>query len=126
MAHYAKVVDGIVKDVIVAESEFFDTFVDNSPGEWIQTSFNTLAGVHYDPITNEPSSDQSKALRKNFAGIGHVYNINLDAFYSQQPYASWILNEDSCLWEAPVAYPDADSDERYGWNEETTSWQVVE
>jgi hypothetical protein len=124
MAHYAKVVDGIVKDVIVAEPEFFDTFVDNSPGEWIQTSFNTLGGVHYDPITNEPSSDQSKALRKNFAGIGYVYDIEQDAFYTQQPYASWILNQDTFCWEPPIERPTDENN--YTWNEDTTSWDQVD
>ena len=92
MAHYAKVVDEIVKDVIVAEPEFFDTYVDDSPGEWIQTSFNTIGGIHYDPITKEPSSDQSKALRKNFAGIGLTYSREMDAFIPPKPFASWILN----------------------------------
>ena len=125
MAHYAKVVDGIVKDVIVAEPEFFDTYVDDSPGEWIQTSFNTIGGIHYDPITKEPSSDQSKALRKNFAGIGLTYSREMDAFIPPKPFASWILNETTCLWEAPVAYPDADSDERYEWNEENQTWDEI-
>jgi hypothetical protein len=125
MAHYAKVVDEIVKDVIVAEPEFFDTYVDDSPGEWIQTSFNTIGGIHYDPITKEPSSDQSKALRKNFAGIGLTYSREMDAFIPPKPFASWILNETTCLWEAPVAYPDADSDERYEWNEENQTWDEI-
>ena len=70
MAHYAKVKNGIVETVIVAEAEFFETFVDDSPGEWIQTSYNTRGGVHYDPETGEPSEDQSKALRKNYATYG--------------------------------------------------------
>ena len=125
MAHYAKVVDEIVKDVIVAEPEFFDTYVDDSPGEWIQTSFNTIGGIHYDPITKEPSSDQSKALRKNFAGIGLTYSREMDAFIPPKPFASWILNETTCLWEAPVPYPDADSDERYEWNEENQTWDEI-
>ena len=125
MAHYAKVVDGIVKDVIVAESEYFNTFVDTSPGEWIQTSYNTRGGVHYNPETDEPSADQTKALRKNYAGVGLTYDRELDAFIPPRPYASWTLNEDSCLWEAPVAYPDADSDEQYEWNEETQTWDEV-
>ena len=125
MAHYAKVVDEIVKDVIVAEPEFFDTFVDSSPGEWIQTSFNTIGGIHYDPITKEPSSDQNKALRKNFAGIGLTYSREMDAFIPPKPFASWILNETTCLWESPVPYPDADSDERYEWNEENQTWDEI-
>ncbi len=71
MAHFAKVSGGTVIQVIVAEPEFFNTFVDTSPGEWIQTSYNTRGGVHYNPNTNTPSEDQTKALRKNYAGIGY-------------------------------------------------------
>ena len=72
MAHFAKVVSGTVTQVIVAEPEFFETFVDTSPGEWIQTSYNTRGGVHYQANSNEPSEDQTKALRKNYAGIGYT------------------------------------------------------
>jgi len=121
MAHYAKVTDGIVQQVIVAEAEFFETFVDTSPGEWIQTSYNTRGGQHYDPETNEP--DDGTPLRKNYAGVGFTYDKTRDAFYAPQPYPSWVLNEDTCLWEAPVAYPD--DDKMYDWDEETTSWVEV-
>ena len=121
MAHFAKVVDGTVTQVIVAEPEFFDTFVDSSPGQWIQTSYNTRGGVHYSPETGEP--DDGVALRKNYAGIGFTYDAAKDAFIPPQPYASWTLNEETCLWEAPVAYPD--DGQMYEWNEETTSWDVV-
>jgi len=114
MAHYAKVLDGKVIKVIVAEAEFFNNFVDDSPGEWIQTSYNTRGGTHYQPNTNTPSTDQSKALRKNFAGIGYIYDQTRDAFYSPQPFASWTLNETTCLWEAPIVKPDG----RYVWDEE--------
>ena len=125
MAHFAKVVDGTVTQVIVAEPEFFETFVDSSPGEWIQTSYNTRGGVHYNPETGEPSADQTKALRKNYAGIGFTYDRAKDAFIPPRPYASWNLNETSCLWESPVAYPDDGN--RYTWDEATTSWvEVVE
>ena len=82
MSHYAKVQNGYVTKVIVAEAEFFDTFVDDSPGEWIQTSYNTRSGVHYKPNSDEPSEDQSKALRKNYAGIGFEYNKELVAYIS--------------------------------------------
>jgi hypothetical protein len=118
MSHFAKVHNGIVEKVIVAEEEFFETFVDDSPGEWIQTSYNTRGGVHYNPETGEPSEDQSKALRKNYAGIGYIYDKELDAFYSQKPFPSWILNEETCIWEAPVSKPDGS----YRWDEDTTSW----
>jgi hypothetical protein len=124
MAHYAKVENGLVIKVIVAEAEFFDTFVDDSPGEWIQTSYNTRGGVHYNPETGDPSVDQSKALRKNYAGIGSVYDRKLDAFIPPKPYASWILDEETCLWNAPIAYPE--DDKSYSWNEETLSWDEVE
>ena len=121
MAHYAKVKDGVVTQVIVAEAEFFDTFVDSEPGKWIQTSYNTRGGVHYGQ-DGEP--DDGVALRKNYAGIGFTYDSAKDAFIPPQPYASWTLNDDTCLWEAPVAYPD--DGERYKWNEENQTWDVVE
>ena len=114
MAHFAKVVDGKVTQVIVAEPEFFDTFVDSSPGEWVQTSYNTRGGEH--TLGGTP-------LRKNYAGIGYDYNRQLDAFIPPKPYASWILDEETCLWNAPVAMPT--DDKRYAWDESTTSWTEV-
>jgi hypothetical protein len=114
MAHFAKVNNGIVEQVIVAEPEFFNTFVDSSPGQWIQTSYNTHGGVH--TLGGTP-------LRKNYAGIGFTYDAQKDAFIPPKPFPSWVLNEDTCLWEAPVAYPD--DGERYIWNETTTSWDLV-
>lgn len=114
MAHYAKVTDGIVTKVIVAEAEFFDTFIDDSAGEWIQTSYNTHGGEH--TLGGTP-------LRKNFAGIGFTYDYEKDAFIPPQPFSSWTLNEDTCLWEAPVAYPD--DDKVYIWNESITNWTEV-
>ena len=123
MAHFAKVNNGIVEQVIVAEPEFFDTFVDSSPGQWIQTSYNTRGGVHYNPDTNEPSADQSKALRKNYAGIGYSYDATRDAFIPPKPYASWLLDEQTCLWNAPVPYPTDGG--RYTWNESTQAWDAV-
>lgn len=123
MAHFAKVNNGIVEQVIVAEPEFFDTFVDSSPGQWIQTSYNTRGGVHYDPNTNQPSADQSKALRKNYAGIGYSYDAQRDAFIPPKPYASWVLDEQTCLWNAPVPYPTDGG--RYTWNEANQTWDAV-
>jgi hypothetical protein len=122
MAHFAKVQDGIVTQVIVAEPEFFNTFVDSSPGEWIQTSYNTRGGVHYDPNTGE--ADGGVALRKNYAGIGFTYDKDRDSFIPPKPYASWTLDNASCLWEAPVPMP-ADG-KAYRWNEETLSWEVLD
>ena len=113
MAHYAKVVDSIVTKVIVAEAEFFDTFIDDSAGEWIQTSYNTHGGEH--TLGGTP-------LRKNFAGIGYTYDKEKDAFIPPQPFASWTLNETTCLWEAPVAMPE---DGHYIWNENITNWTEV-
>ena len=115
MAHYAKVLDGKVINVIVAEADFFETFIDETPGTWIQTSYNTRGGVHYEPNSHTPSSDQSKALRKNYAGIGYTYDKDKDAFYEPQPYASWTLNSTTYYWEPPVTYP-SDGKE-YIWNE---------
>jgi hypothetical protein len=114
MAHFAKVVDGKVTQVIVAEPEFFETFVDTSPGEWIQTSYNTHGGEH--TLGGTP-------LRKNYAGIGYTYDRVRDAFIPPQPYTSWTLNEDTCLWDAPVAYPD--DGKAYKWDEATTNWVEV-
>jgi hypothetical protein len=90
MSHFAKVRDGVVIQVLVAEQEFFDTFVDSSPGEWIQTSYNTRGGVH--TLGGTP-------LRKNYAGIGFTYDRARDAFIPPKPEGDWILNEDTCLWE---------------------------
>jgi hypothetical protein len=122
MGHFAKVVDGKVVQVIVAEPEFFDTFVDSSPGTWIQTSYNTRGGVHYLPNSDEPSGQP--ALRGNYAGIGFTYDQANDVFYAPQPYASWVLNQDTWTWESPVPYPT--DDKLYVWDEATTSWKVVE
>jgi len=121
MAHYAKVNQGIVEKVIVAEASFFTSFVDDSPGEWIQTSYNTRGGVHYQPNSNTPSDDQSKALRKNYAGVGYHYDGT--GFYAPQPYTSWTLNSTSYLWEAPVAYPD--DGQAYTWNETDQQWDLI-
>lgn len=120
MSHFAKVVDDKVVQVIVAEPDFFSSFVDTSPGEWIQTSYNTNGGIHYQADGKTPSEDQSKALRKNYASIGFTYNRILDAFIPPKPYPSWILDEISCLWKAPIPCPSLEY--LYDWNEETQSW----
>jgi hypothetical protein len=114
MSHFAKVVDGIVTQVIVAEPEFFQTFVDSSPGEWIQTSYNTHGGQHRNGGT---------PLRKNYAGIGYSYDRIKDAFIPPKPFASWVLNDDTCLWGAPIPMPT--DDKTYIWDETTTSWKEV-
>jgi len=130
MAHFAKIQNGIVTRVIVADPEFFETFIDDSPGEWIKTSYNVRGGVYYDPNTNQPAEDQSvingdeARQRKNYAGIGYTYDAIRDAFIPPQPFASWILDEDTCLWGAPVAYPDDGN--MYRWDEDTKSWVLIE
>jgi hypothetical protein len=113
MAHFAKVNNGIVEQVIVAEPEFFQTFVDSSPGEWIQTSYNTHGGQH----------PEGRPLRKNYAGVGFTYDRTRDAFIPPKPYPSWVLNEDTCLWDPPIAYPN--DGKRYVWDEITTSWAEI-
>lgn len=87
-----------------------------------RTSFNTHGGVHYDPNTNQPSADQSKAFRKNYAGIGFTYDFQRDAFIPPKPYASWVLNEITCLWEAPVPRPN--DGKFYTWDEATQAWVI--
>ena len=122
MAHYAKVLNGIVEKVVVAEPSFFDKFIDTTPGQWIQTSFNTRGGIHYDPITGKP--DDGIPLRKNYAGTGFTYDKSRDAFIPPQPYPSWTLNEETCLWDSPVPYPEDGN--AYIWNEETQTWNLLE
>lgn len=111
MAHFAKVNNGIVEQVIVAEADFFNTFVDTSPGQWLQTSYNTYGGIH--ALGGTP-------LRKNFASIGYTYDSERDAFIGFKPYKSWVLNENTCLWEAPVTMPNDGG--LYYWDEATLSW----
>jgi hypothetical protein len=89
-----------------------------------QTSYNTRGGVHYDPETGEPSDDQTKALRFNYAGIGYTYDEDRDAFIPPKPFESWVLDEDTCLWEAPLPYPEDEGS--YTWNEELFAWELVD
>jgi hypothetical protein len=126
MSHFAKLDENnIVTFVTVGrkeddgkENELFERTGD----VYRQTSYNTRGGVHYNPETGEPSEDQSKALRYNYAGIGYTYDEARDAFIPPKPYESWVLNEDTCLWDAPVPMPE---DGMYTWDEETTSWIEV-
>ena len=121
MAHYAFLnMQNIVTEVIVGKDET------DGPTNWEmhygnlreqvckRTSYNTRGGVHL---------DGGVAFRKNYAGIGYTYDETRDAFIPSQPFDSWVLNETSCLWEAPVAMPD--DDQMYTWNEETTSWDLI-
>ena len=120
MAHYAKVKNGIVERVVVAEEDFYQTFPERFDGEWIQTSYNTRGGVYYIPHTATPAEDQSKALRKNYAGIGYTYDRVKDAFIPPKPFDSWSLNEESCIWEPPTPRPT--DGQLWYWDEPALSW----
>lgn len=117
MAHFAKVENGIVTQVIVAEQDFINSGAVGNPENWIQTSYNTYGGVHL--LGGTP-------LRKNFAGVGFTYNIEKDAFIPPKPlqYESWVLNEEKCIWEAPIEMP---SDGKpYYWDEELLEWVLLD
>jgi hypothetical protein len=114
MGHFAKVLDGKVIQVIVAEPEFFETFVDSSAGAWIQTSYNTYGGVHLNGGT---------PLRKNYAGVGFTYDAQKDAFIPPKPYESWVLDENTCLWDAPTPMPT--DNKVYLWDEANLSWKEI-
>lgn len=111
MSHFAQVENGIVTQVIVAEQDVIDSGLFGTG--WVQTSYNTIGGQH----------PEGRPLRKNYAGIGFTYDAVRDAFIPPQPFPSWVLNEDSCLWDAPIPMPQ--DDKRYAWNEPTTSWVEV-
>lgn len=117
MAHFAKVEDGIVVDVIVAEQDFIDTL----DGTWIQTSYNTRGNVHYAPNTNTP--DGGVPLRYNYAGIGYTYDAVKDAFIEPQPFASWTLDDETCMWIAPIPMPEDGL--KYIWNEQDLVWEQI-
>lgn len=120
MSHFAKITDGKVMQVIVAEKEFFDTYVDSTPGEWLQCSYNTRGGVHYG---QDGQPDGGIALRGNYPGIGYTYDRANDVFYPAQPFPSWTISAPNWTWEAPVAMPD--DGKQYGWDEATTSWKEI-
>ena len=112
MAHFAKVENGVVTSVIVIDQETLNTGHWGDPALWVQTSYNTQGGVH---------SQGGTPLRKNYAGIGYSYDVGRDAFVPPKPYASWVLNETTCNWDAPVLKPNDDS-KIYLWRESDTSW----
>lgn len=117
MAHYAQVIDGRVADVIVADQSFIDSGVVGTG--WIQTSYNTRGGIHYGP---DGKPDGGIALRKNFAGVGYIYDSVMDAFYTPSPYPSWLLDTETCYWVPPVPVPPNSDTVYYQWDEETLSW----
>jgi hypothetical protein len=123
MAHFAKLDNNVVVFVTVGrqEDEGLEDELSARTGDlYKQTSYNTRGGVHYDPLTGEPSADQSKAYRGNYAGIGFTYDETLNAFIPPQPYPSWVLNEETFLWEAPTPYPSDGKD--YIWDEQSGQW----
>ena len=113
MSHFAKVIDGIVTEVLVIEQDVIDTGLFGDPALWVQTSYNTFGGQH----------PEGRPLRKNYAGIGFTYDAARDAFYEPQPFASWTLNEDTCLWDAPSPYPD--DGKQYRWDEDALAWVEI-
>lgn len=121
MSHFAKVLDGKVIQVIVAEPAFFNTFVDSSPGQWIQTSYNTRGNVHYG---EDGQPDGGVALRGNYAGVGYTYDQTNDVFYPPQPFPSWTLSQTTWLWEPPVSYPN--DGQIYRWDEVQQNWILIE
>ena len=121
MSHFAKVENGIVTQVIVAEHDFINSGAVGDSNLWKQTSYNTRGGVHYGQ-DGEP--DGGVALRGNYAGIGYVYDETNDVFYAPQPFPSWILNNTTWSWESPTPYPN--DGKRYTWDEATTSWVEAE
>jgi hypothetical protein len=111
MGHYAKIVDGKVTQVIVAEPDFFKTFVDSSPGAWLQTSYNTIGNKHL--LDGTP-------FRGNYAGVGYIYDAKNDVFYAPQPFPSWVLDEKTWTWDAPISVPK--DGKSYVWDESTKNW----
>jgi hypothetical protein len=111
MSHFAKVENGIVTQVIVAEQDVIDSGLFGTG--WVQTSYNTHGGQH----------PNGTPLRKNYAGVGYTYDPQRDAFIPPKPFASWLLNEDTCLWDSPVAMPTDNA--IYHWNEEILAWETV-
>ena len=128
MSHFAKLDENNIVTFVTKgrqeddgrEQELFERTGD----VYRQTSYNTHGGIYYNPETGEPSEDQSKAFRKNYAGIGYTYDEQRDAFIPPKPYNSWVLNEDTCLWESPVPYPS--DGEMYAWDESSENWILVE
>jgi hypothetical protein len=127
MSHFAKLDENNVVTFVTVgrqEDDGLEAELTARTGDvYKQTSYNTYGGVHYDPETGEPSEDQSKAFRFNYAGIGYAYDADRDAFIPPKPFESWVLNEATCLWEAPVAYPEDDA--TYSWDEESGAWVEV-
>jgi hypothetical protein len=132
MAHYAKVINGLVIAVNVATQEWVDSQPIVWYIDWVQTSYNVRGGIYYDNATGLPAENQAEAIaaqdgrqRKNYAGIGYRYDSERDAFIPPTPFPSWVLNENTCLWEAPIPRPD-DDEKLYMWNEMKQEWTATE
>jgi hypothetical protein len=120
MSHFAKVENGTVTQVIVAEQDFINTGAVGEPSSWIQTSYNTRGNVHYGQDGNP---DGGQALRGNYAGIGYIYDSQNDVFYPAQPYPSWTISATTnWIWTAPVAMPEPVEGSYWAWDEDTTNW----
>jgi hypothetical protein len=124
MAHFAKVENGIVTDVLVADQSFIDSGEVGDPSLWVQTSYNTSGGIHYGP---DGKPDGGLAFRYNYATIGGGYDANAQAFYSlPQPFPSWTLNTTTYFWEAPVSLPgdngQGNPPKFYMWDEANQNW----
>jgi hypothetical protein len=113
LSHFAKIENGVVVQVIVAEEDFIQTGALGDPAGFVQTSYNTHGGQH----------PEDRPLRKNYAGIGYTYDSGRDAFIPPQPYPSWTLNEDTCLWDCPVAMPTEGGP--FTWNEANQTWDAI-
>jgi hypothetical protein len=132
MAHYAQLdSENVVVNIFVGRDEDdlaegiddWETYYAPEGYTIRQTSYNTQGGVHYDPETGQPSEDQSKALRFNYAGIGFTYDEALDAFIPPKPFQSWVLDEETYQWEAPIPYP---AEGVHTWDEQAGVWVEVE
>jgi len=113
LSHFAKVENGLVTQVIVAEQDVIDSGIFGHG--WVQTSYNTHGGQH---------ANGGTPLRKNYAGVGYTYDSERDAFIPPKPYPSWTMSEETCLWSAPIPMPT--DDKRYQWDETTTSWIEID
>ena len=124
MSHFAQIDENnVVQQVLVIDQSEIDTGNWGEPSTWLQTSYNTRGGIYYIPNTDTPDPDQSKAFRKNYAGVGFTWDGV--GFAAPRPYPSWILNGFSYLWEAPVPMPVPNNPPLYAWDEETLSWVMT-
>jgi hypothetical protein len=129
MAHWAELdSNNVVTRVLVGDNndpagdEGYQWLIDNLGGTWVKTSYNAVGGKWRNPETNEIT--ENPGFRKNYAGIGYTYDSGRDAFIPPKPFNSWVLDENTCLWTAPLAYPN--DGQFYIWNEEAVSWDLIE